>query len=62
LIPAGLEVLLQRNKLKPKKEVKTARVPMIPEADFPMLFPKKTLNRNPIKELIIKVKLNLYSL
>jgi hypothetical protein len=22
---------------------------MIPEADFPMLFPKKTLNRNPIK-------------
>jgi hypothetical protein len=42
--------------------VKTARVPMIPEADFPMLFPKKTLNKNPIKELIIKVKLNLYSL
>jgi hypothetical protein len=39
-----------------------SKVPMIPEADFPMLFPKKTLNRNPIKELIIKVKLNLYSL
>jgi hypothetical protein len=39
--------LLQRNKLKPK-ESETARVPMIPEADFPMLS-KKTLNRNPIK-------------
>jgi hypothetical protein len=34
---------------------------MIPEADFPMLFPKKTLNKNPIKELI-RVKLNLYPL
>jgi hypothetical protein len=33
--------IVQRNKLKPKKEVKTARVPMIPEADFPMLFRRK---------------------
>jgi hypothetical protein len=32
--------IVQRNKLKPK-EVKTARVPMIPEADFPMLFRRK---------------------
>jgi hypothetical protein len=54
-------VIVQRNKLKPKRS-ENSKVPMIPEADFPMLFPKKTLNRNPIKELIIKVKLNLYSL
>jgi hypothetical protein len=29
------DLIARRN--KPKKEVKTARVPMIPEADFPML-------------------------
>jgi len=29
--------------------VKTARVPITPEVVFPMLFPKKTLNKNPKK-------------
>jgi hypothetical protein len=35
---------------------------MFQKPDFSDAFPKKTLNKNPKKELIIKVKLNLYSL
>jgi hypothetical protein len=34
---------------------------MIPEADFPMLF-EENINRNPIKELIIKSKAKFVSL
>lgn len=30
-------------------EIATVKVPIIPEADFPIFFPKKILNKNPKK-------------
>ena len=43
-------------------EVATVNVPKIPEADLPMLFPKKTLNKNPIKGANNKSKVKLVSI
>ena len=43
-------------------ETTTESVPMIPETDFPKLFPKKTLIKNPKKGVNSKTKAKLVSI
>ena len=38
-----------KNNIETAKEIATVRVPMIPEAVFPIVFPKKILIKNPNK-------------
>ena len=51
-----------KKKIVTRKETKTETVPIIPEAVFPKVYPKKTLIKNPKKGANTKTKAKLVSI
>jgi hypothetical protein len=52
----------RKKKIETAKETTTVKVPIVPESVFPIFFPKKTLNKNPIKGDNSKTKAKLVSI